>query len=142
MSTCTTATDPSCRRARAIDSSSSSSNIARFGSSVRSSWYARNATCSSARLRSVMSIITPCERSGWPRSSRISTASSRSHTVRPSFAITRYSRANGSPVSLWRSFCAMASARSSGCSTRGHMSSVVVHSSGVYPRIASTWGLM
>ena len=61
-----TPTPRSCRRARAIAISSISSKSARFGRPVSLSWYARNATCSSARLRSVMSKITPWISQGSP----------------------------------------------------------------------------
>jgi hypothetical protein len=84
MSTQTTATDASWCAARVIERSRSSSNIARLGSPVSSSWYARKAAVSSARFASVMSNSTPREKIGTPRSSRTIRASSRIHATRPS----------------------------------------------------------
>ena len=72
-------------------------------STVRSRSPARSSCsrCSSpsVRLRLETSNMTPWWNRGRPASSRTSAASSRTHTVRPSFARIRYSVDRGAPVS-------------------------------------------
>ena len=89
-----------------------------------------------------MSSNTPWKVLGRPSRSRSnSTASSRTHTMWPSFARYRASTLKDSPVVWDRSVAAKTRVRSSGWSREVHRSDVP-HSSAVYPRSRSIWGLV
>ena len=85
---------------------------------------------SSARLRSVMSTQTPCQKRGRPSSSRIRTERSFTHTVRPSRATIRYSRSYGPCVRSASSAASRTRSRSSGWMSDGHRGSSRVSSCG------------
>ena len=100
------------------------------------------ASAASARLRSVMSTITPCQYRVPVAGSVTTAAFSLTHTTLPSRATMRYSANRAERVRRARSSAATIRSESSGWTTSSQSSSSVSHSSRGYPRRSSTWGLM
>ena len=95
----------------------------------------RRSACS-ARLRSVMSIISPRSCRG-PCEARTTCTMSRIQIVRPSGAVTRYSRFWSSPASAARRAPAIAPSRSSAIAWSPHRRPSVIHSCSFAPRSCS-----
>ena len=125
--------DPEPGRAGATSTACSTRSVksARLARPVSGSWNAWCRSCSSASRRSVMSRRYPWRESGLPSASLRTIDPSRSQTVRPSRAISRYSIVSGDPSARDSACASSTRSRSSGCSVFTKSAGSDVHSSTV-----------